>query len=621
MTSTTFSLKPGGLLQSYRTALRQIRGVTVLYAAILAVALPLLLIFTIAQARSQYLIYSGGVELSYHLSSQANSFLMMCLTFFVLPLLWLFALIFTVSLFRYLHDKRSVDLFHSLPVRRESLLLGRLAAEMTALTVPLLAALLLCLLVLVIFGVPMQSPLDLGNLAMRVLFLLLDTLALIGLMIFFLVCCGTVFDAAVSTIAFCAGLPLLVLLSTEYVGMALPGYAGDSVPFLVYRLMNPFLGVLALTDGPTAAVLLWWLCYAAVLLLAAVFLYRKRPSEAAENAFAFPIPRVLIRFLVAACFGMILGLLVYSIYPDFPFLVSALLGALLAHLAIEAVYRRGVKGIWGTMRAYAVLAALFLVFTLVCSTGCFGYTTRIPAADEVQSVTFTTDYGTDHTATLYTEDEQGARVYVAWLQALATEPDTVEQVLSLHQSILDRFLASGPFYPMSQGSRFEVRYTLRDGSVLQRRFYSSSYPAGFSQKLEEVSRLPEILRNRVDCFLLTPDSFDAASVIQVAKEGSEYESFSLDEGQRAALVEALQADYLSGNALTNYYWNDYDVELSLTYQGDSSLPVSIAEDSALRTVLQLPDHEQLYLRGESYPISQKTFPNTLRVLQEIGAVS
>ena len=104
-------------------------------------------------------------------------------------------------------------------------------------------------------------------------------------------------------------------------------------------------------------------------------------------------------------------------------------------------------------------------------------------------------------------------------------------------------------------------------------------------------------------------------------EGGDYQSVSLDVHERAALVEALQADYLSGNALTNYYWNDYDVELSLTYQGDSSLPVSIAEDSALRTVLQLPDHEQLYLRGESYPISQKTFPNTLKVLQEIGAVS
>lgn len=619
MTLTTFSPKPGGFFQSYRTALRQIRGVSLLYTAILAVVLPLMLIFNVAQAKTNFPLYTPDMTQTEYMARQANNYLNASMPWMLLPLLWLFALIFTVSLFRYLHDKRSVDLFHSLPVRREDLLLGRLAAEITALAVPLLAMELICLLILLIFGVPLQEPLDLGALWMRILFLLLDTLALLGLMIFFLVCCGTVFDAVISTISFCAGLPLLVLLSTEYIRMALPGYAGDSLPMFLYRAMNPFLGAIILSHTVTAPVLLWWLLYAAVLIAASILLYRRRPSEAAENAFAFPLPRVLIRFVVSACFGMILGLLVYSIYPRFPFLLSALLGAFLSHLAIEAVYRRGVKGVWKTMRAYAVLAGMFAVFFLVCATGCFGYTTRIPTADQVQSVTFSTSYGTDHSATLYTEDEKGIRTYVASLQALASEPESVEQILSLHQSILDRYLASGPFYPMSQGSLFEVRYTLRDGSVFQRCFYSSGFPENFSQRLQEVSRLPEVLRNRIDCFLLTPDSFDAVSVIQTEKEGSAYESFSLDAEQRAALLEALQNDYLSGKAV-NPSWGDYEAELSLTYRGSDSLPVSVPEDGILAQTLELPD-TTVYLTGTSYAISEDDFPNTLRVLQEIGAVS
>ena len=615
MTSTTFSPKPGGFLQSYRTALRQIRGVTILYAAILAVALPLLLIFTLAQARSQYLLYGVGVELSYHLSSQADSFMMASMIFFALPLLWLFALIFTVTLFRYLHDKRSVDLYHSLPVRRENLLLGRLAAEITALAIPFLAALLVCFLVLLIFG----ASVDAATIWARALFFLLDTLALIALMIFFLVCCGTVFDAAVSTIAFCGGLPLLVLLSTEYVGKALPGYAGDSVPYALYRAMNPFLGAMALRNELTAPVQLWWLFYAAVLLIAAVFLYRKRPSEAAENAFAFPIPRILIRFLVSAGFGMLLGLLVYSIYPSFPFLISALLGALLAHLAIETVYRRGVKGIRKTMRAYAAVAVLFVVFILVCSTGCFGYTTRIPAVDDVKAVAFTTNYGSDHTATLYTEDENGVRLYIASLESMAAEPENIEQVIALHQDIIDRYLAMGPFYPMSEGSRFEVRYTLKDGTVLQRRFYSSGYPAGFTEKLEELSCQEEILKNKIDCFLLSQDSFDSISLYSMTEDDRNYESLSLDDGQRAELLEALQSDFLSGNAL-NPSWGDYAAELSLTHEGSNSLPVSIEEGSALAETLSLPD-SPVYLTGTFYPISRDAFPNTFRFLQELGVIS
>ena len=139
-----------------------------------------MLIFTVAQAKTNFPLYTPDMTQTEYMARQADNYLNASMPWFILPLLWLFALIFTVSLFRYLHDKRSVDLFHSLPVRRENLLLGRLAAEVTALAVPLLAMELLCLLILLIFGVPLQEPLELGALWLRILFLLLDTLALLA---------------------------------------------------------------------------------------------------------------------------------------------------------------------------------------------------------------------------------------------------------------------------------------------------------------------------------------------------------------------------------------------------------------------------------------------------------
>ena len=311
MTSTTFFRKPGGFFQSYRAALRQIRGIALLYTAILAVVLPLLMTLTVTQARSNFSYYSSEMPMEYYLSSQASSFLYSILSLFVLPLLWLFALIFTVSLFRYLHDKRSVDLFHSLPIRRETMLFGRLTAELTALVVPLLAMLIVCFAILLCFGIPMQAVqdgmLDPGQLWLRTLFLIVNVFALIGLMIFFLICCGTVFDAAVSTIAFCGGLPLLLALSLSYLGSALPGFCGSDLPRFVYEGMNPLIGAFSLANEPVVPWLLWWLGYGAVLLIAAVLLYRRRASETAENAFAFPLPRVWIRFLVSPASGCAWG--------------------------------------------------------------------------------------------------------------------------------------------------------------------------------------------------------------------------------------------------------------------------------------------------------------------------
>ena len=75
MTSTTFFRKPGGFFQSYRAALRQIRGIALLYTAILAVVLPLLMTLTVTQARSNFSYYSSEMPMEYYLSSQASSFL------------------------------------------------------------------------------------------------------------------------------------------------------------------------------------------------------------------------------------------------------------------------------------------------------------------------------------------------------------------------------------------------------------------------------------------------------------------------------------------------------------------------------------------------------------------
>lgn len=619
MTSTTFFRKPGGFFQSYRAALRQIRGIALLYTAILAVVLPLLMTLTVTQARSNFSYYSSEMPMEYYLSSQASSFLYSILSLFVLPLLWLFALIFTVSLFRYLHDKRSVDLFHSLPIRRETMLFGRLTAELTALVVPLLAMLIVCFAILLCFGIPMQAVqdgmLDPGQLWLRTLFLIVNVFALIGLMIFFLICCGTVFDAAVSTIAFCGGLPLLLALSLSYLGSALPGFCGSDLPRFVYEGMNPLIGAFSLANEPVVPWLLWWLGYGAVLLIAAVLLYRRRASETAENAFAFPLPRVWIRFLVSACFGMCLGLLIHGIYSSFPFLLGALLGAFLSHLAIEMVYRRGVKNIWKTMPSLGVVAGLFVVFYLICATGCFGYTSRIPAVEDVKSVTFTTSFGQTHSASFFTGTPQ-SRSYYGMMEPIVTQKENVEQIVALHQDIIDSYHAMGPLYPMSEGSIFEVSYELKDGSKLRRRFYSSAFPEGFPQELDRISLLPEVIENTTDCFFLTQDSFDTVSFWN-SKENDEYQSFTPNAEQRSALIEALQQDFLTGMPQSSQY-DERWFEMTLSYQGDFSLPAFAAEDSLAASLFHFDPNASLYLDSGSYLISSQHYPNTTALLEQYG---
>ena len=367
MTSTTFSPKAGGFCQVFRSSFRQIRGVALLYTALLTVTFPLLLALSLAQ------VSAAPYSLMEERSRRAMEYLNGALYFALPAFLWTFTIVFAVSLFHYLQNKRSVDLYHALPIRRETMLLGRVCAAFASLAVPFVVLFLLSLAIAALFGVQMQwtyapeAGCAVGPLFSKLLFSVFNTLAFLCLVVFFLVCCGTVFDAAVSAIAFCGGLPLLLLLCSEYVHIALAGFGSHNIPAIVYESTNPLAAILVMfqtgtMEGPSPALTVWMLIYAAICLALSLFLYRKRRSESAENAFAFPLPRIIIRFLVSACSGLLLGFLVKSLAPGFPMPISVLIGAFLAHLAVEMVYNRGVRGLWKATPAYGVCAALFLVF-------------------------------------------------------------------------------------------------------------------------------------------------------------------------------------------------------------------------------------------------------------------
>ena len=176
-------------------------------------------------------------------------------------------------------------------------------------------------------------------------------------------------------------------------------------------------------EGTSPALTVWMLIYAAICLALSRSSIANDGVKRAENAFAFPLPRIIIRFLVSACSGLLLGFLVKSLAPGFPMPISVLIGAFLAHLAVEMVYNRGVRGLWKATPAYGVCAALFLVFALICATGAFGYTYRIPAVNDVQAVEVTDVVGHNHKVSLFTQSDLGPNMYLSSYDILLGEPE------------------------------------------------------------------------------------------------------------------------------------------------------------------------------------------------------
>ena len=126
MTSTTSSVSPGRqILGVFRWQLRRSAGITAVYAAILLLSDPVLLLFTLSGRNNYY--YEGMSEAQLYEITVNNVVISTraATTILGVSAMILFALIFTLTNFGFLHRKREVDLFHAMPVSRTARLLSR----------------------------------------------------------------------------------------------------------------------------------------------------------------------------------------------------------------------------------------------------------------------------------------------------------------------------------------------------------------------------------------------------------------------------------------------------------------------------------------------------------------
>ncbi len=460
-------------------ALKKNVGMTALLAVLLFLCLPLPTMMEISRI---------GQDASLKASARPAELALRCPEFvkaeillFGVTLLLVFSVVFCVRLFGYLQNRRSVDLFHSLPVGRVPMLLGRWCAGMAALAAPVLVNFLILRLVLLSAGVPPLA--GEMNLWSAMLWLLLMTAAAFTFCTFLAVCSGSVMDTVLSVLGISAGFPVCVLLCVQLVQYTLPGAAFDwwFAYLPVATLLAPFpAAYLPFAQGTVpmpAWFLPWWICVTAALLAGACLIYRRRKSEAAEDPAAFPIPKTAVRFLLTAAVGIGVGFTMMG-GGVFSFFVGVLAGSAAAHVVVEALYARGFSTLKKSAKWYAAFAACFLAFYGVITTGCFGYDTRVPAASEVESVSAGVVGGQRQFILSNSENRS------VTLQPVLKRPESIRTVLQIHKSIIGLSRENNyPYVPRNiSGARLTLSYRLKNGRTLVREY---AFPFGPDNSLFE----------------------------------------------------------------------------------------------------------------------------------------
>lgn len=267
------------------------------------------------------------------------------------------AVICGISGYAFLHSKKQVDFYHSLPVKRETIFFIHFIDGVLIYLIPYTAGLLLSLLLCLLFGIASGELLLMcfgGLLFFLMIFLsfylftILATL-LTGKMLI------TFFGVAVLFFY----VPLLDALIGTYKGAFLSTlYDGFSVSGNLSALtkwLSPFSQYRWMLEEYENGRSFWgaalgFAIFAVILLTACVFLYKKRKSEKAGVAMAFAVSEPIIRILIAVPVGLGFGMILLMIQATSQNASAALwlgfgtiIGAFLAHGIIESLYQFDVK--------------------------------------------------------------------------------------------------------------------------------------------------------------------------------------------------------------------------------------------------------------------------------------
>ena len=299
------------------------------------------------------------------------------------------SLVCGLSSFYYLTSRKRVDFYHSIPVRRETLFLVHYADGILMPAIPYALALIASVIVCAANGVSTDA---LCATAVS---------AYILHMIYYILCYTTVVIASLMTghlvIGFFGSMVLMFympiaasLFESFFESFFLSYYyPGDDSVFENLIRISPVMEYvhtvsLYADQKPVVMVVAAALTVSLLLIAAAVFLYKKRPSEAAGKAMAFAVSQPVIRVLITVMAGLGIGDFFWSLQHSNGWMIFGVVcGSVISHCVIESIYHFDFRKLFSHKEqlAFSTLAALAILFSFRFDV--FGYDTYLPSADKV----------------------------------------------------------------------------------------------------------------------------------------------------------------------------------------------------------------------------------------------
>lgn len=391
-------------------------------------------------------------------------------------------MIFLYIAFSYLYSKRSVDVFHSLPLYRSSLLLSRFFGAVVSALIPITLG-------FISFGCVagfVDNDIVPGNILFSYICTVLGILIIASIFLIFIICAGGTLDLILSFFGVNIGLFVIGYILISTMENCIRGFCTDysgmkyfSALFWFYENEISFIE----NENFFTSASIWFIIKAliliSVLVVIAVILYSKRKSERSDGSYAYRFVYYLCSVIISFVGAYVIGSIFSEGDSEILFWLFAIPGAILTSVAFGAITNRSFKKFARSLIIGAVSVVLLIISYLCISNDIFGIGSYIPSEDKVKAVT---------------------------MQAFGetiTINDEIEVVTDIHKSVIE---LPEPFVsePKTLGdytTYLEFKYTLSDNSTVRRRYdvYEKDVIRDISPVLSGDLKREEILKKYENC--------------------------------------------------------------------------------------------------------------------------
>ena len=557
----------------------------------------------------------------------------------------IFAIIYTVKVYSYLHNKRKADLYGSLPISRIMLFVSKSASAYLFTLIPAMFFLGIIFIISMCFGQPIVN--EAIDIYVK---LLMGTLASISAYGLISVCCGTTLNSVIMFIAVCIAYPLSAMFIKGVAnGFFCGTYTGIFKDHFIMNALNP----LAAYDGIN---IIYWLIFSAVCIAASAFLVKRRKAERAQASFAYYLPCHIVKVLVSFLVGMFLGVLFGSlnVFGDgyLGFVFGFILGSIPAFVITHLIFYKGFSKLIRTSIPLGGLVVVVVAAMALCNYDVFGYNTFVPKADDVKSA------GLIDSEHFYRESDSDLNKIVRSSAEDFTDKDSINLIISSHSSILaDKDFSSDKkfqsvwydmlvdninigldemqysfAYKMNNGRVVTRTYSLSvydsfaynsidTSDILQTKTYAEKYYAAFNAKQSDISSIIVKKDSNAGCKSQDTDKSkeDFAKVIEAFRK-----DFKADDNNIIEVLAPL--DYAYGYAGDYAYsiGDDFDIFSGFYSNAVCLLEVNTGSYDYLNPSSVISDllsgnYNYIEPKKETYLIP-KSYTNTINALKEIGVL-